>query len=346
MPRSTSITLMPSRTSMTGTLALALATALLLPSPIARHAIAQTISEPAKQQAQPGDAQAQGDSDTPPPQRKAQQSSRQENIDTGWSMLTSALADAKHPDRRIQALAAIGTLGASPRAEKMIADAFKDPDLDVRTAAVLAAGQSKDRNLTTPLRAMLDDKEPQVSFTAATTLWKMNDHSGEDILTAVVDGERRSNATLANGARHTVNKDLHSPSTLAKIGALEGASMLLGPFGFGITAYEYARKNGDSIGSARVLAVEQISQEKTGPIRDELIAALADKDPAIRAASAKALGAYREKDVASSIANLYYDPKLPVRLTAAAAYLHCVGAAPGSPLERPGSGTRSPGMKK
>ena len=95
------------------------------------------------------------------------------------------MVDAKHPQTRIQGLAALGLL-RSPRSEKMIVDAMADPDVDVRTAAALAAGQTRDRNLTTPLRNLLDDKEPQVAFTAASTLWKMNDKSGEDILMAVV----------------------------------------------------------------------------------------------------------------------------------------------------------------
>jgi HEAT repeat protein len=267
--------------------------------------------------------------DTTLPIRNPQQSTVAENLDSSWSMLTAAATDAKHTQHRVQALAAIGTLGASPRAEQMLTTAMSDPDVDVRTAAVLAAGQSKDRNLTTPLRRMLDDKEPQVAFAAATTLWKMNDRSGEDILVAVVDGERKSNAGLVNGAMHTANEDLHNPSTLARIGALQGASMLLGPFGFGITAFEYIHKNGAD--SARVVAVEQIAQEKTTPIRDELIAALGDKDPGVRAAAAKALGDYREKAVSTALSNLFYDPKLPVRLTVAAAYLRANGAAPGIP---------------
>ena len=246
-----------------------------------------------------------------------------------WTMLSTALADLKHPDTRIQALAALGMLGSNPRSLKMIADSMADHDVDVRTAAVLAAGLSKDRNLIAPLRHMLDDKEPQVVFSAATTLWKMGDHSGEDILMAVVDGERKPGATLVNGAMHTANEDLHNPSTLAKIGALQGASMLLGPFGFGITAYEYIKKNGGE--SARVLALEQIAQERTEPIRKELVAALGDKDPTVRAAAAKALGSYRDKPTAAAIANLFDDPKLPVRLTAAAAYLCANKAAPGVP---------------
>ena len=244
-----------------------------------------------------------------------------------WEMLTNAVHDPKHADARIQALAALGTMGTNARAGKLIEDAMKDPDVDVRTAAVLAAGQTGNRSLTTPIRNMLDDKEPQVAFVAATTLWKRNDRSGEDILVAVVDGDRRATADLKDSTMHTVSKDLHSPSTLAKIGALQGASVLLGPFGFGITAYEYMRKNGGD--SSRVSAIEQISQEKTAPIRSTLIAALGDKDPAVRAASAKALGAsYHDKPVCDALLPLFDDSKLPVRLTAAAAYLRSTDSGP------------------
>jgi hypothetical protein len=291
------------------------------------RAIAQTAPQNATKS--PDTINAQDDTDTPPPTRDPGTASVAENIATAWSLLTTAVTDAKHPQHRIQALAAIGTLGASPRGEKMLTTALRDPDLDVRTAAVLAAGQSKDRNLIAPLRHMLDDKEPQVVFTAATTLWRQNDHSGEAILRAVVDGERKTNAGLVNGTMHTVNQDLHSPSTLARIGALQGASLLLGPFGFGITAYEYIHKNGGD--TTRVLAVEQIAQERNTAIRDELVAALDDKEPAVRAAAAKELGRYREKEVRTALANVFYDPKLPVRLTAAAAYLRSNGAAPGVP---------------
>jgi HEAT repeats len=244
-----------------------------------------------------------------------------QNTQEAWDMITNAANDPKHPDTRIQALAALGTLGTNPRAEPLIVAAMKDPDVDVRTAAVLAAGQTKNRNLTTNLRTMLDDKEPQVAFASAITLWKMNDHSGEDILIAVVDGDRKATAGLRDSAMHTMNKDLHSPATLARIGALQAGSMLLGPFGIGITAYEYMHKNGGE--SARVTAIEQISQEKTNPIRTNLISALNDKDPAVRAAAAKALGKdYHDNAVSDALLPVFDDAKRPVRLTAAAAYIN------------------------
>jgi HEAT repeat protein len=78
-----------------------------------------------------------------------------ENTSEAWDTITTALNDPKHSDVRIQALAALGTLVNNPRGEELITAAMKDPDFDVRTASILAAGQTKDRNLTTPIRKML-----------------------------------------------------------------------------------------------------------------------------------------------------------------------------------------------
>ena len=142
-------------------------------------------------------------------------STPEQRINEAWTLLTNAAGDAKHPQTRIQALAALGLM-RSPRSEKMITDAMADPDLDVRTAAALAAGQTKDRNLTTNLRDLLDDKEPQVAFTAAVTLWKMNDKSGEDILMAVVDGDRSAGPTLMRGTEHSISRELHDPSAMGQ----------------------------------------------------------------------------------------------------------------------------------
>ena len=99
--------------------------------------------------------------------------------------------------------------------------------------------------------------------------------------------------------------------------------MLLGPFGFGITAYEYMRKNGGD--SARVNAIDELAKLKTEPIRKELVAALGDKDPAVRAAAARVLGEYHDKATSSALLNLFADTKPPVRLTAAAAYIRSTG---------------------
>ena len=249
----------------------------------------------------------------------------EQKLDDAWSMLNAAVV-SKHIDLRIQALAALGTLGANPVGIKDIAAAMNDKDLDVRTAAVLAAGETNDRNLTSNLRAMLDDKEPQVAFAAALTLWKMKDRSGEDILVAVVDGDRSATPTIASGTRQNLNRSLRHPAGIARMAGMQGAAMLLGPFGFGITAYEYMHKNGGDAG--RVTAIEQLSQQKNGSIRLTLIGALGDKDVAVRAAAAKALGSYHERAASDALFPLFLDPKTPVRFTAAAAYINSTQSLP------------------
>jgi len=299
-----------------------------------RVAKAQNAPQPAAGNTQsppanPDNAVA-GDQDMPATSLPANATPAQ-RADRAWSMLSDAMADAKHPQTRIQSLAALGTLRA-PRSEKMIVDAMADPDVDVRTAAALAAGQTRDRNLTTPLRNLLDDKEPQVAFTAASTLWKMNDKSGEDILMAVVDGDRSASPTLVHGTEHKIDSDLHDPGKMARLGAIQGAAMLLGPFGFGITAFEFMRQSGGDL--ARASAIEQIAQEHTEPIHKELLAALADKDPTVRAAAARGLADYRDSATSIAICALFVDPKNPVRLTSAAAFLRTTGV-PGPPATPP-----------
>ena len=266
-----------------------------------------------------------------PAEKLPSNSTPAQRADQAWAMLTEAAADPKHPQTRIQALAALGML-RTPHSARLIEAAMHDPDLDVRTAAALAAGQSGDRNLTTPLRNQLDDPEPQVVFTAALTLWKMNDRSGEDILMAIADGERSASPTMMRGAKHKIDSDLHDPGKMARLGAMQGATMLLGPFGFGIAAFNFIHQSGGDL--ARASALEAIAQEHTPPVHQELLAALADKDPAVRAAAAKGLADYRDKPTSSALYALFADPKYPVRLTAAAAYLRTTGTPGPSPAAR------------
>ncbi len=249
--------------------------------------------------------------------------------EAAWTLLTNAIRDTRKGDERSQALAATGLLGNSPRGLKLLIDAMADKDLDIRSAAALSAGETKAPAVATPLRALLDDKEPPVAFSAAVALAKMGDRSGEDILMTVADGDRTTAQGMMSGAEHTLGKDLHHPAGVAKFAAMQGAGILLGPFGYGITAYEYLRKNGGD--AARVTAIELLAEKRTRPIRDELVAALNDKDPGVRLAAAKALRNNHDADAEARVARLFDDPKPPVAYTAAAAYLIMTGEAPGVP---------------
>jgi hypothetical protein len=246
-----------------------------------------------------------------------------------WQLLTDSVGDAKHVDSRTQALHALSDLGSNPRADGLIAAAMKDPDLDVRSAAVLAAGKTKARSLDEPVQKLLDDSEPQVVFAAATTLWKeFRDRSGEDILAAIAAGDRKANPSLVHGAEHDMSRTMHSPSAMAKIGVVTGAGLVLGPFGFSVGAIEYARKNGGD--SARVQSIELLAQERSAGVRDQMRTALDDSDVGVRAAAVRVLGGFHRAEDANDIAVLLDDSKLPVRLAAAAAYIDCRSGSAGA----------------
>ena len=281
--------------------------------------------------AKSADGEIVGDTEQPAPKLPSATTLADRNR-VAWSMLSDALGDTKRPQTRIQALAALGLL-RTPRAEKMIAEAMKDSDVDVRTAAVLAAGQIKDRNLTTDIRSLLDDKEPQVVFTAAMTLWKMGDRSGEDVLMSIADGGTSANAGMMHGTEHKINRDLHDPAKLAKLGAIQGAYFLLGPFGYGITAFQFIHQSGGDL--SRASAIEELSLERIEPVHKILIGALGDKDVTVRAAAAKALMDYHDRATSMAVYALLTDDKQPVRLTAAAAYLRTTGTPGPPPVKSP-----------
>ncbi|HEY0264575.1 MAG TPA: HEAT repeat domain-containing protein [Granulicella sp.] len=271
-------------------------------------------------------AQNEDEDDPPATTFDAANSTPAQSTDHAWSMLTDALNDTKHSPTRTQALAALSILGSNPRSTEMIVKAMNDPDYEVRTAAILAAEQTKDHDLASSVRDKLADEEPQVAFTAAVVLARMGDRTGADILSAVVDGERKATPGTVNSTLHTMNKDLHNPASIAKVGALQGAAMFLGPFGIGVAAYSYLRKNGSD--STRVTAIEELNRVHSSDIHGTLIDALDDKDPGVRAAAAKALAEYPDSPKASPLLPLFTDSKEPVRLTAAAAYLRSTGTAP------------------
>lgn len=273
----------------------------------------------AGQTAPPGQKQA---AETVQTASSATEDTPAETTARSWKMLTDSAGDAKHVETRTQALHALSGLGSNPRADAMIAAAMKDPNLDVRSAAILAAGVTKARGLDEPMRALLNDPEPQVVFAAATTLWKQfHDRSGEDILAAIAAGDRKANPTLIHGAEHDMSRTMHSPSAMAKIGLETGAGMVLGPFGFSISAIEYARKNGGD--NARVQSINLLAEERSAGVREQMKSSLDDDDASVRAAAVHVLGTFHRAEDAKDIAQLLEDAKLPVRLAAAAAYIDC-----------------------
>jgi hypothetical protein len=242
--------------------------------------------------------------------------------DAAWNVLSVAIADskAKAQQARIDAVTAVGTLGDFARAQKWLHDAGRDRDRYLRLAAVEAMGASKKEIFIPDLKLALEDSAPEVSFSAAVSLWKMHDQSGESVLYGVLTGERKVKQGAIGSGMHQANQDLHSPSKLATIGAEQGAYALLGPVGFGVDAFKMTR-SGSNGNSARVLTATLLAEESSKGTMEQFLDALVDHNYLVRASAARALGEYRGAEAMNALQDAFGDPKPVVRLMAAPSYI-------------------------
>jgi HEAT repeat protein len=291
--------------------------------------LAQDNTPPPPPAAQTATPQASAQPEAQQPPTPLASASTESVVQQAWAMLTDASTPGKPPHDRIDALNALGTMGSDERAAKLIADAFDAKDVDIRTAAVVAAGQTKNPALIPNLRRALDDDEPQVAYNAALVLWRLHDDSGEDLLIAVADGDRRPNASLIKGSKHRAANDLRSPKKLAEITIEAGAGFAFTGGGAGVKAVEYAGKSGSA--KLRAAAIDQLAEQHTDEVQTALVEALTDDEPAVRAAAVKGLGRWPGPETARQIEPLFGDNKVAVRLVAAAAYLRATQNIPTPP---------------
>jgi HEAT repeat protein len=207
---------------------------------------------------------------------------------TAWNVLHDAFAD-KNPMKKKQAITAIGSIGPTTESIRLLKEALHDDDPVMRQTAAAVLGQNKFRQCIPELKAALDDEDGEVAFTSAKALWDMGDHSGREVIDAVLSGERKDATGMVEGAKRDAKAKLHDPKSLALIGAREASGALLGPFSIGIYAAEQAMKDGSATG--RTLATTLLAQDCDNAAEQLLEKTFtSDKSWAVRAASAKAIG--------------------------------------------------------
>ena len=177
------------------------------------------------------------------------------------------------------------------------------------------------------LRALLASDDPKLSFTAAATLWTLQDTSGADVLTATAEGERASDYTFLKRSELNASRTLRSPEALARIAVMQSLTIFVPPVGMGMGAYGYLR--GTAGASPQVTAIEQLAKVHTANVQTALIVATKTKDAAARIAAAEALSKFSGAPVREALQTLMEDDKLQVRLTASAALVRVT--TPGSP---------------
>jgi hypothetical protein len=163
---------------------------------------------------------------------------------SAWDVLRKGMDDGDAQHRKT-VIAAIGTIGPEPEAVKLVVRGLQDKDTLVRQTAAATLGEMGAHDAVQHLKAALDDS-PEVSFTAAKSLWQLGDTSSREIIQAVMAGERSDKPSMLHSAMKDAKHRLR-PSQLALMGVKEASGTFLGPGSMGIDAIQEAMKEAKKI---------------------------------------------------------------------------------------------------
>ncbi len=250
-------------------------------------------------------------------------------IVTAWNVLTSAAQEAKNPDHRKEAVAAIAAIGPAPQAIKLLEDVLqKDPEHMVRQTAAAALGEMRATQAIPALKTALDDPSGEVAFSAAKALWDLGDPTGKAMFEEILTGERKNSDGFVDGAMSDARRTLHDPKKLAMIGAQEASGALLGPFSMGFVLARGAMK--DTGASGRALAAEYMAKECSARAV-QLFQWILKEDGnwLVKAASARGLGKCGDAKDIPLLESYLDDSHEPLKYQAAAAIIRLnLNAAP------------------
>jgi HEAT repeat protein len=241
-------------------------------------------------------------------------------VNLAWNTLNSGLLDSD-PEHRKQALAAFATLGSLPQAVQSVAKLLKDKDALVRQSAAATLGEMGSPEAIPFLKTAVDDT-PEVSFTAAKSLWELGDRDdARETFVEVMEGDRKDTPGKLRGAVREAKKKFRN-GDIAVMGAKEAAG-LFGPGSFGITAIQEAVKESkkDSGAPGRTVVAGLLAKD-TDPDSEALLEwAVGDESSAVRVAVAKALGDCGNRDTIPKLLPLLSDDRHAVRYMAGASII-------------------------
>jgi HEAT repeat protein len=236
---------------------------------------------------------------------------------SAWNVLNDGLKQ-KDPEHRKNTVISLGTI-ATPPAVALIERTLKtDKSGIVRQAAAVTLGDIQAKHAIPALKAALDDTL-EVSFAAARSLEILGDPSGRHILEDVVRGDRPFQPGFIHRQVRKAKQKLHKPAELGFMGAKAATGAFLGPASMSITLAEMAMKDG--VPAGRLAAIETLAKIPDPQVLPVLEEALNDKNWAVRATLARALGERGNRETQEKLTPLLDDSRDLVRKMAAASII-------------------------
>lgn len=247
--------------------------------------------------------------------------------DQSWSVLKEGVAD-NNPEKRVHAITAISSIGVeNRRSVSLLEGALRDGSPIVRQTAAALLGEMRARHAIPELRKALDDDDPQVSFTAAKSLWQVGDRSGRRLFEDVLMGDQTAAPGLMEGAMRDAKAKLRNPGALAMMGVKEASGALLGPGALGIDVAREVMKDKGAPGRSQSVSLLSDSCDTEGR---ELMEAVVntDRNWGVRVAAARALGHCGNGESVILLRQLLYESHDAIRMMAAASIIRLIEKNP------------------
>lgn len=236
-----------------------------------------------------------------------------------WRILTDGVNAKKYSDRII-ALKAMADLGPNLKGVHLVSEVLKDRDPDLRAQAAATLGAMKSRAALPALRVALNDEAPQVSFSAAKSLWQLGDNAGRRVLLDVLQGDKGTKDGFVASHKREAKRELQDKKALVAMGAEKSAGEFLpGPLGMGVGLAKQQLASGTD--PARADSADLLSRRPDKATMLALKAALMDRDWSVRAAAAVALGKLARPGTQQWLEYALDDGKAAVRDAAAVGIL-------------------------
>jgi HEAT repeat protein len=258
-----------------------------------------------------------------------------------WATIDKSLHDGS-ADRRQQTIGALATMGENEEAIKRVEAMLDDKDLFCRQAAALALGTMMAHSAIHRLQQALDDSSPEVRFAAAKSLTELGDRSGEDMLIAVLAGERIPAPGMMTSAIRKAKGKLTDPAGLVLMGAQDATGAMFGPVSLAIPAMKDVIDLKDKGVPGRMAAAAYLVKDPDPYAIALLEWALLDENQFVRLQAAHGLGQRGNRDSIPKLEQAALkDDHTRVRTMAAASIIRILdrngepGTVPKAPMVAP-----------
>ena len=228
--------------------------------------------------------------------------------------------DAKNPETRQQAVAALSLASGRGPLFDQLARMLQDKDVQVRQAVVASLADVKSESATAALHKALDDAVPEVSFAAAKALWARHDPAGRDALLAILAKETNASSSFFSKQNRAALRMMHTPRTTFLFAVQQGIGFVPLP-GLSEGAASMEGILASSGVPGRASAALLLGADKDPATIDALRDALTDKRSAVRAAAVHSMSLRNDPALKKELEPLLQDDRESVRLRAAAGYL-------------------------